>query len=123
MIKNLKNIFNEETEILDTQDLMEMDDSFDVDEIKKNNKNASGKSVVKIYEPVTKTSTSTIIDSIKKGEFCIVNFSKVSEDEARNIYATLSGSLYSLEGQLKQIDENIIICSPSNFLIDGEVSD
>ncbi|MFV0288033.1 MAG: cell division protein SepF [Mycoplasmatales bacterium] len=122
MIKNLKNIFSEETEILDTQEINEMDESFDVEEISKP-VNSKGKSIVKIYEPVTKTSTSTIIDSIKRGEFCIVNFSKVSEDEARNIYATLSGSLYSLEGQLKQINDNIIVCSPSNFLIDGELSD
>lgn len=122
MIKNLKNIFNEETEILDTEELNEIDESFDVGEIK-NDVVKGGKSIVKIFEPVTKTSTSTIIDAIKKGEFCIVNFSKVTEDEARNIYATLSGSLYSLEGQLKQIDDNIIVCCPKNFLIDGEISD
>lgn len=122
MIKNLKSIFNEETEFLDTQEINEVDESFDVEEIK-TPVNHKGKSIIKIYEPVTKTSTSTIIDSIKRGEFCIVNFSKVSEDEARNIYATLSGSLYSLEGQLRQIDDNIIVCSPKNFLIDGELTD
>ena len=76
-----------------------------------------------MYEPVTKTSTATIIDSIKRGELCIVNFSKISEEEAGNIYATLSGSVYSLEGQLKQIGEQIIICSPKSFLVDGEISD
>ena len=120
MLKNIKNMFNEETEEFDTQELSEMDESFEVEEI--NATKQKGKSVVKIYEPVTKTATSTIIDSIKKGELCIVNFNKVSEEEARNIYATLSGSLYSLEGQLKQIDDNIIICSPRNFLVDGELS-
>lgn len=125
MLKNIrnsmKNIFDEETEYLDTDEIKEMDESFEVEEIAKSR--SKGKSIVKLYEPVTKTSTSTIIDSIKRGELCIVNFSKISEDEARNIYATLSGSLYSLEGQLKQIDENIIICSPNNFLVDGEISD
>ncbi len=123
MLKGIKNIFNEETEIIDTQDLAnEMDESFEVEEIV-TPVNSKGKSIVKIFEPVTKTTTSTIIDSIKRGELCIVNLGKVSEEEARNIYATLSGSLYSLEGQLKQIDENIFICSPTNFLIDSEISE
>ncbi len=126
MIKNIKNsmknMFDEETEYLDTDDIREMDESFEIDESYPTTSSQS-KAIVKLFEPVTKTSTSTIIDSIKRGELCIVNFSKVSEDEARNIYATLSGSLYSLEGQLKQIDDNIIICSPNNFLIDGEISD
>ncbi len=126
MIKNIKNsmknMFDEETEYLDTDDIREMDESFEIDESYPTAR-TNTKAIVKLFEPVTKTSTSSIIDSIKRGELCIVNFSKVSEDEARNIYATLSGSLYSLEGQLKQIDDNIIICSPNNFLIDGEISD
>lgn len=123
MLKGIKNIFNEETEILDTQELEEskLDSSFDVDEISE--VRSKGKSIVKIFEPVTKTATGTIIDAIRRGELCIVNFNKVSEEEARSIYATLSGSIYSLDGQLKQIDENIIICAPINFLIDGELSD
>lgn len=123
MLKGIKNIFNEETEILDTQELEEVDSSFDVDEIQSTIKKNKGKSIVKIYEPVTKTSTGTIIDAIKRGELCIVNFNKVSEEEARSIYATLSGSMYSLDGELKQIDDNIIICAPINFLVDGELSD
>ncbi len=123
MLKGIKNIFNEETEIIDTQDLAnEMDESFEVEEIV-TPVSGKGKSIVKIFEPVTKTTTSTIIDCIKRGELCLVNLGKVSEEEARNIYATLSGSLYSLEGQLKQIDENIFICSPANFLIDSEISE
>lgn len=123
MLKGIKNIFNEETEVLDTQELEEVDASFDVDEIQSMSAKSKGKSVIKIYEPVTKTSTGTIIDSIKRGELCVVNFNKVSEEEARSIYATLSGSMYSLDGELKQIDDNIIICAPLNFLVDGELSD
>lgn len=123
MLKGIKNIFNEETDVIDTQELERVDSSFDVEEIKTATANTKGKSVVKIYEPVTKTSTGTIIDAIKRGELCIVSFNKVSEEEARSIYATLSGSMYSLDGELRQIDDNIILCAPVNFLIDSELAD
>lgn len=121
MIKGIKNIFNEETETLNTQELDEMDASFDVDEIQTSISKTKGKETVRIFEPVSKTSTQQIIDAIKKGELCIVTFNKVSEEEAKAIFATLSGSLYSLDGQLKQIDSNIILCAPMNFLVDGDL--
>lgn len=117
MLKNIKNIFNDETELLDTEEISEIDNSFDMNGVETSNN--TNKRIVRVFEPVTKTATINIIDAIKRGELCIVNFNKISEDEARNIYATLSGSLYSLEGKLQPIDDNIILCLPNNYLIDG----
>ncbi len=125
MIESLKSIFKEETEFIETQELEEIeadiDDSFKVDV--NQSKQRTNKSIVKVFEPVTKSATSTIIDSIKRGELCIVNFSKVSEEEAKVIYSTLSGSIYSLDGVLKMIDSQIMLCAPKNFLIDGDLSE
>lgn len=123
MLKNIKGIFSEETEILETTELdstQELDESFSIDE---SNKKRSNKAIVKVYEPVTKSVSSTIIDSIKRGELCIVNFSKVSEEEARVIYSTLSGSVYSLDGVLKMVSNDIMVCAPKNFLIDGDATE
>ncbi len=128
MLKTFKDIFSDETEVIDPKDIEmqndndEIDDSFKVDE-PQSIKPKVGKSIVKIYEPVTKSATSTIIDSIKRGELCIVNFSKVSDEEAKVIYSTLSGSIYSLDGALKMIDSNIMICAPTNFLVDSDISE
>lgn len=120
MLKGIKNIFNEDTEYIETQELEQIetsDPAFDIDEVVNTSKS---RSIVKIYEPVSKSITSTIIDSIKVGELCVVNFAKVSDEEAKQIYATLSGSVYSLDGILKQISTDIVICAPKNFLVDGE---
>ncbi len=128
MLKTFKDIFSDETEVIDPSEIEmqnssdELDESLQVDEPSAI-KPKSGKSIVKVYEPVTKSATSTIIDSIKRGELCVVNFSKVSEDEARVIYSTLSGSIYSLDGTLKMIDSNIMLCAPGNFLVDGDIAD
>lgn len=128
MIKTFKDIFSDETEVIDPNEIEmqiqadSLDESLKVDEPTAGRSQAA-KSIVKIYEPVTKSATSTIIDSIKRGELCIVNFSKVSEEESKVIYSTLSGSIYSLDGALKMIDSNIMLCAPKNFLVDGDITE
>ncbi len=128
MIKTFKDIFSDETEVIDPNEIEmqnqadSLDESLQVDE-PTGTRSHTAKSIVKIYEPVTKSATSTIIDSIKRGELCIVNFSKVSEEESKVIYSTLSGSIYSLDGALKMIDSNIMLCAPKNFLVDGDITE
>lgn len=128
MIKTFKDIFSDETEVIDPNEIEmqnqadSLDESLKVDEPTAGRSQAA-KSIVKIYEPVTKSATITIIDSIKRGELCIVNFSKVSEEESKVIYSTLSGSIYSLDGALKMIDSNIMLCAPKNFLVDGDITE
>lgn len=129
MINSLKNLFTDETEYIETDELDEMtkdeeqvDETFKVDS-SSNKVNQSSKGIVKVFEPVSKTATSTIIDSIKRGELCIVNLAKVSEEEASVIYSTLSGSIYSLDGVLKMVDQRIMLCSPKNYLVDGDLTE
>ncbi len=126
MLKAIKGIFNEETEIMETMDLTEkmngIDESFKIDNAT-SAKNIGQRSVVKVYQPVTKTVTLSIIDAIKKGELCIVNLDKVSDEEAKIIYSTLSGSIYSLDGVMKLIEQKILLCAPRNFIIDGDVKE
>ncbi len=128
MIKTFKDIFSDETEVIDPNEIEMQNQADSLDESLKVDEPTAGrsqvaKSIVKIYEPVTKSATSTIIDSIKRGELCIVNFSKVSEEESKVIYSTLSGSIYSLDGALKMIDSNIMLCAPKNFLVDGDITE
>ena len=127
MIKSIKGIFNEETEVIDTVDLENaeldiVDESFKI-EGNETSRTMSKRSVVKVYQPVTKSVTLSIIDAMKKGELCIVNLEKVSEEEAKIIYSTLSGSIYSLDGEMRLIEQKILLCAPKNFIIDGDVSE
>ena len=127
MLNSIKGIFNEETEVIDTVDLENadldiVDDSFKI-EGNGTAKTMGKRSVVKVYQPVTKSVTLSIIDAMKKGELCIVNLEKVSEEEAKIIYSTLSGSIYSLDGEMKLIEQKILLCAPKNFIIDTDVSE
>ena len=126
MIKGIKGLFSDETEVFETQELdqieNEMDESFKI-ENQSVQKTTGNRSVVKIYQPVTKSVTMSIIESIKRGELCIINLEKISDEEARIIYATLSGSIFSLDGNIKMIESKILMCAPKNFIIDGDVTE
>ncbi|MGL4588780.1 MAG: cell division protein SepF [Mycoplasmatales bacterium] len=119
LFKGVTDLFkDEETQYIEGDETIGMhDETFDIEEVVNTTRS---KSVVKLFEPVSKTSTSSIIDSVKKGELCIVDLSKVSDTEKTLIYSTLSGSMYSLDGQLKQISAEIIMCAPKNYLVDGD---
>ena len=128
MIKGIKGLFTDETEVFETQELdqieqdMDMDDSFKIEQPSQQ-RSQMNRAVVKIYQPVTKSVTMSIIESIKRGELCIVNLEKISEEEAKIIYATLSGSIFSLDGNIKMIESKILMCAPKNFIIDGDVTE
>lgn len=119
MINKFKNLIADDTELLDTTELMldeELDESFQMDDY--DDSDYSSRNVVRVYKPVSKTSTEKIMRSIKKGELCIVNFKDVSEDEASQILNQLSGAIYALDGKLQQISGQIIICAPKTYLLD-----
>lgn len=125
MRKKFKELFSDDTEVIKTQDLDaidELDETFNIPN-QEISKKKNTKSIVKVYQPVTKSVTLSIIDSIKKGELCIINLEKVSDEEAKIIYSTLSGSIYSLDGIIKMIDQKILLCAPRNFIIDGDVAE
>ena len=52
---------------------------------------------------------------------CIVDFSRVSNDEAKAIYMMLQGVIYAVDGTIKKLDANIIVCAPRNFIVDGDI--
>ena len=112
--------FNETENI---NDETEIASGFDVDTFKVEKTSMStNKAVVKLFNPVSRNITTTIIDSLKKGEMCIINFEKLSDEEAKIVYSTLTGSVYTMEGNIKKIDSKILLCAPNNFIVDSTSS-
>ncbi len=126
--EKFSNLFKEETVEITQEEMQRvekevstdgLDDAFKIDSQEKVQSPLT-RSVVKVYEPVTKSIVPTIIDSIKRGELVIVNLSKLPEDEAQYIFSTLSGSIYSLDGELKTIADQVMLCAPQKFVVDYE---
>lgn len=127
MLGKLTDLFKEETvtienaEVNETFDDVVIDESFKIEE-KETSIPVINRNVVRVYHPVSKNNTSAIINALKRGDLVIVNLSKVAEEEARYIYATLSGSIFSLDGELKMLDSNVMLCAPKQYIVDGDDS-
>lgn len=131
MIGKLTNLFTEETVEISQEDVVKnnnqketfddvvIDESFKIQE-KEHSIPANSRSVVKVFTPVTKNDTSRMIDALKRGDLVIINLSKASEEEGRFIYSTLSGSVYSLDGELKMIDSHVMLCAPNKYIVDSD---
>lgn len=127
MAFNFKNMFADETEHIEdyTSDIEVVGDDRDLegDAFTLEENSSFDKTIVRVYEPVSSSITTIIMDAMKKGEMCIVNFSKVGDEETKIIVSTLKGSVYTMDGEIQKIGDRIIVCAPKNFLIDASSSD
>ncbi len=121
MLKQFKEFMTEgDTETLHT-------DSFDFDnevatddELEMNEAATTQRNVVRMFDPVSKSSADKIMTSIKRQELCIVNFKNVSEEEGNDILNQLAGAMYALDGQLIQMTGEIVVCAPKSYMINQE---
>ncbi len=73
------------------------------------------KGMILIVDNYTTYNVQELIDKIKKGIIVIVNMNSFSKDEKIKIYDYLVGAMYSLNGHLKTIDSNVIMCTPIGY--------
>ncbi len=124
MMSKIKKVMGEEeTEYIDTVELEKDAQEFDEDfNVRDNGVNSAKRNIVKIYEPVSKTTVDKMMDSIKRSELCIVNFKNISEEEGNQVLNQLSGVVYALDGQLIQVSGEIIVCAPKNYILNTDGS-
>ncbi len=122
MLKQIRDFINEgdETETLHTSEF-DFDNEVDTnDELEMNDAGNAQRNVVRMFEPVSKSSADKIMTSIKRQELCIVNFKNVSEEEGNQILNQLAGAIYALDGQLIQMTGEIVVCAPKTYMLNQE---
>ena len=79
------------------------------------------KKVSKIFvmEPSVYTEAERIADALLKGEAVIVNFRKMEVADAKRVIDFVVGVTYAINGDVQQIREDIYICSPPNYQVQG----
>lgn len=121
MLKTIRDFMHdgENTEILDTTELDYANDDMNIDNMEM--KNATGdRKIVRVFEPVSKSSADKIMTAIKRQELCIVNFKNVSEEEGNQILNQLAGAIYALDGQIIQMTGEIVVCAPKTYMLNEE---
>lgn len=53
----------------------------------------------------------------------IVNFNRINPDQATRIVDFLTGTVFAVNGEIQRVGEQIFLCTPPNFEIDGNLSD
>ncbi|MCT4543909.1 MAG: cell division protein SepF [Vallitalea sp.] len=75
---------------------------------------------VVVIEPETYDEAQDICDHIKSKKPVIINLDKIDRTIAQRIMDFVSGSCYTLNGDLQRVTNNIFIIAPENVDIAGE---
>ena len=86
--------------------------SQDIQQDRKSNK-------ITIIEPRVYSEAMNIAKHIIASEAVLVNFHLVEEDQARRIVDFLTGAVYSLDGDIQRVGDEIFLCTPSDVEIDS----
>ena len=83
--------------------------------------NKSGKMI--LVEPRAYSESQEIADHLKARNSVVVNFKRVTTDQAKRIIDFLSGTVYAIGGDLQKIGVGIFLCTPKNVNVEGTISD
>ena len=83
--------------------------------------NKSGKMI--LVEPRAYSESQEIADHLKARNSVVVNFKRVTTDQAKRIIDFLSGTLYAINGNLQKIGDGIYLCTPKNIDVQGKITE
>ena len=82
-----------------------------------------GNSKMILLEPRAYSESQQIADYLKARNTVVVNLKRVTSDQAKRIVDFLSGTIYSIGGDLQKIGGGIFLCTPNNVNVEGKITD
>lgn len=80
-------------------------------------------SEIQIARPLSYPDAKKITQELLNQNAVIVNFQQVNDEQMRRIADFLTGAVYALKGDIRQIDERVFLYTPLNFQIDNITMD
>ena len=80
------------------------------------------KSNIVLFEPRTFDEAVEIGYQIKQKRACAVNLHRMPSDYRQRIIDFLSGVVYGVNGSIKMIGDNVILCAPRTMPVSGDIS-
>ena len=79
------------------------------------------KKTSKIYvmEPSVYSEAERIADALLKGEAVLINFKRMEPKDAKRVIDFVVGVAYAINGDVQKVRDEIFICSPANFQVQG----
>ena len=75
-----------------------------------------------LFEPRNFDEAEEIGHHIKSKRACCVNLHRMPSEYRQRIIDFLSGVVYGVDGSIKKIGENVILCSPKNLQVGGTIN-
>lgn len=72
-------------------------------------------SKIVISEPVAYSDTKDIAKMLLSNKAVIVNFSKIDDSQSKRIVDFLTGTLFAIDGEIKNVGDKIFLCTPQKF--------
>lgn len=107
--------------IFETEEDDKLDNTEEYYSTGSDNSNKSGKMI--LVEPRAYSESQEIADHLKARNSVVVNFKRVTTDQAKRIIDFLSGTLYAIDGDLQKIGDGIYLCTPKNIDVQGKITE
>lgn len=107
--------------IFETEEDDKLDNTEEYYSTGSDNANKSGKMI--LVEPRAYSESQEIADHLKARNSVVVNFKRVTTDQAKRIIDFLSGTLYAINGDLQKIGDGIYLCTPKNIDVQGKITE
>lgn len=79
-------------------------------------------SKVVLFEPLVFSEAQEIGDCLRNKRAAVVNLQRIEHAQGKRIVDFLSGAIFALNGDIKQVGTNIFLCTPENVEVDGNIS-
>lgn len=85
----------------------------------------AGRGDIYVVEAAHRSDAKIICDQLRRGMTVVVNVEGLDESETTRLFDFVQGSVYALDGQIQQIQQNVIVVAPRGIEIqpDSAVSE
>lgn len=76
-----------------------------------------------LFEPRVFSDTQDIADELKNRRATLVNLQRIDKVSAKRIIDFLSGTVYTIGGDIQRVGTDIFLCTPDNVEVAGSITD
>lgn len=83
------------------------------------NQQSMKKPRIKIIEPRLYSEVQSVADVLLSNQSVVINFRRMEKEQAKKMIDFLMGTTYAIKGDIQRIGEEIFMCTPQSFEVDG----
>lgn len=86
-------------------------------------KNGQSEKKIMLFEPRVFSDAKQIATRLLNGQAAIINFQRMDESQIHRVVDFLSGIVFAIDGEIKRLGEEIFLCTPEDYEIEGALTD